>query len=186
MAEEVCMTGTRQMFYARLPEVKGTAGGGRIPARRGDAGESRLSLDAQSHDERGRSDGVVPDWDDERRNARMNAVRTGEDDPQQERWRRPDHLRRDLRGRGGLPARASQLAHCRTKQFVACSASLRIGSPTGWRSIPPARSSSRSAARFPAAALATVTSSAASNMAPCLVWKYPPRANSPSRIDPRA
>lgn len=27
MAEEVCMTGTRQMFYARLPEVKGTAGG---------------------------------------------------------------------------------------------------------------------------------------------------------------
>lgn len=26
-AEEVCMTGTRQMFYARLPEVKGTAGG---------------------------------------------------------------------------------------------------------------------------------------------------------------
>jgi Acyclic terpene utilisation family protein AtuA len=27
MAEEVCMIGTRQMFYARLPEVKGTAGG---------------------------------------------------------------------------------------------------------------------------------------------------------------
>lgn len=27
MAEEVTMTGTRQMFYARLPEVKGTAGG---------------------------------------------------------------------------------------------------------------------------------------------------------------
>ena len=27
MAEEVCMTGTRQMFYARLPDVKGTAGG---------------------------------------------------------------------------------------------------------------------------------------------------------------
>ncbi len=26
MAEEVCITGTRQMFYARLPEVKGTAG----------------------------------------------------------------------------------------------------------------------------------------------------------------
>lgn len=26
MAEEVCMTGTRQMFYARLPDVKGTAG----------------------------------------------------------------------------------------------------------------------------------------------------------------
>ncbi len=26
-AEEVCMIGTRQMFYARLPEVKGTAGG---------------------------------------------------------------------------------------------------------------------------------------------------------------
>ncbi len=26
-AEEVCMTGLRQMFYARLPEVKGTAGG---------------------------------------------------------------------------------------------------------------------------------------------------------------
>jgi len=26
MAEEVCMTGTRQMFYARLPQVKGTAG----------------------------------------------------------------------------------------------------------------------------------------------------------------
>jgi acyclic terpene utilization AtuA family protein len=27
LAEEVCMTGTRQMFYARLPAVKGTAGG---------------------------------------------------------------------------------------------------------------------------------------------------------------
>ncbi|MBV9537974.1 MAG: acyclic terpene utilization AtuA family protein [Acidisphaera sp.] len=27
MAEEVCMTGSRQMFYARLPQVKGTAGG---------------------------------------------------------------------------------------------------------------------------------------------------------------
>ncbi len=27
MAEEVCLTGTRQMFYARLPQVKGTAGG---------------------------------------------------------------------------------------------------------------------------------------------------------------
>lgn len=26
MAEEVCMTGTRQLFYARLPDVKGTAG----------------------------------------------------------------------------------------------------------------------------------------------------------------
>jgi hypothetical protein len=27
MAEEVCIIGTRQMFYARLPNVKGTAGG---------------------------------------------------------------------------------------------------------------------------------------------------------------
>jgi hypothetical protein len=27
MAEEVCLTGSRQMFYARLPNVKGTAGG---------------------------------------------------------------------------------------------------------------------------------------------------------------
>jgi hypothetical protein len=27
LAEEACMIGTRQMFYARLPEVKGTAGG---------------------------------------------------------------------------------------------------------------------------------------------------------------
>jgi hypothetical protein len=26
MAEEVCMIGTRQMFYARLPDVKGSAG----------------------------------------------------------------------------------------------------------------------------------------------------------------
>lgn len=31
MAEEVCMTGTRQMFYARLPDVKGTAGGVSFP-----------------------------------------------------------------------------------------------------------------------------------------------------------
>lgn len=31
MAEEVCMTGTRQMFYARLPEVKGTAGQPGLP-----------------------------------------------------------------------------------------------------------------------------------------------------------
>jgi hypothetical protein len=27
MAEEVCMIASRQMFYARLPDVKGTAGG---------------------------------------------------------------------------------------------------------------------------------------------------------------
>jgi hypothetical protein len=27
LAEEACMIGTRQMFYARLPAVKGTAGG---------------------------------------------------------------------------------------------------------------------------------------------------------------
>jgi hypothetical protein len=27
MAEEVCMIGMRQMFHARLPQVKGTAGG---------------------------------------------------------------------------------------------------------------------------------------------------------------
>ena len=26
-AEEVCLAGLRQMFYARLPQVKGTAGG---------------------------------------------------------------------------------------------------------------------------------------------------------------
>jgi hypothetical protein len=31
VAEEVCMIGTRQMFYARLPEVKGTAGGVAFP-----------------------------------------------------------------------------------------------------------------------------------------------------------
>jgi hypothetical protein len=31
MAEEVALTGTRQMFYARLPEVKGTAGGVAFP-----------------------------------------------------------------------------------------------------------------------------------------------------------
>jgi hypothetical protein len=31
MAEEVAMTGTRQMFYARLPDVKGTAGGVAFP-----------------------------------------------------------------------------------------------------------------------------------------------------------
>ncbi len=31
MAEEVTITGTRQMFYARLPEVKGTAGGVAFP-----------------------------------------------------------------------------------------------------------------------------------------------------------
>ena len=44
------MIGTRQMFYARLPEVKGTAGGVAFPARRGDAREPGLSLDAQPHD----------------------------------------------------------------------------------------------------------------------------------------
>jgi hypothetical protein len=31
MAHEVCMIGTRQLFYARLPEVKGTAGGVAFP-----------------------------------------------------------------------------------------------------------------------------------------------------------
>ncbi|GAA4532225.1 acyclic terpene utilization AtuA family protein [Chelativorans composti] len=31
LAEEICMTGTRQMFYARLPNVKGTAGGVAFP-----------------------------------------------------------------------------------------------------------------------------------------------------------
>ena len=31
MAEEVAMTGLRQMFYARLPDVKGTAGSVAFP-----------------------------------------------------------------------------------------------------------------------------------------------------------
>src|SRR5690606_34386073 len=31
MAEEVTITGTRQLFYARLPDVKGTAGGVAFP-----------------------------------------------------------------------------------------------------------------------------------------------------------
>ena len=31
MAEEVALIGTRQMFYARLPEVKGTAGSVAFP-----------------------------------------------------------------------------------------------------------------------------------------------------------
>jgi hypothetical protein len=31
IAEEVCLTGTRQMFYARLPDVKGTAGSVAFP-----------------------------------------------------------------------------------------------------------------------------------------------------------
>mgnify|MGYP007087611386 CR=1 FL=1 len=31
MAHEVTLTGTRQMFYARLPDVKGTAGGVSFP-----------------------------------------------------------------------------------------------------------------------------------------------------------
>jgi hypothetical protein len=31
VAEEVCLTGTRQLFYARLPEVKGTAGSVAFP-----------------------------------------------------------------------------------------------------------------------------------------------------------
>lgn len=31
MAEEVCLTGTRQMFYARLPDVQGTAGSVAFP-----------------------------------------------------------------------------------------------------------------------------------------------------------
>ncbi len=43
MAEEVCMTGTRQLFYARLPDVKGTAGGVAFPARRGAARLGRIA-----------------------------------------------------------------------------------------------------------------------------------------------
>ena len=49
MAEEVCMIGTRQMFYARLPDVKGTAGGVAFPLDEVMRGEPGLSLDAQPH-----------------------------------------------------------------------------------------------------------------------------------------
>jgi hypothetical protein len=31
MAKDVCMTGIRQLFYARLPDVKGTAGSVAFP-----------------------------------------------------------------------------------------------------------------------------------------------------------
>ena len=43
------MIGTRQMFYARLPDVKGTAGSVAFAARRGAAGQPGLPLDAQPH-----------------------------------------------------------------------------------------------------------------------------------------
>ena len=49
MAEEVAMTGTRQMFYARLPEVKGTAGGVSFPLDEVLPASPALSLDAEPH-----------------------------------------------------------------------------------------------------------------------------------------
>jgi len=50
MAEEVCMIATRQMFYARLPEVKGTAGGVAFLLDEVMPGEPGLSLDREPHD----------------------------------------------------------------------------------------------------------------------------------------
>ena len=49
MAEEADMTGVRQMFYARLPDVKGTAGSVSFPLDEVLPASARLSLDAQPH-----------------------------------------------------------------------------------------------------------------------------------------
>src|SRR6202011_2699762 len=52
---------------------KGYRWGGRLPARRGDAGEPRLSLDGQSHGAARRSARTVPDFSD--RSGRLTAMR---------------------------------------------------------------------------------------------------------------
>ena len=67
MAEEVCMIGTRQMFYARLPDVKGSAGSVAFRARRGAAREPGVSMDAQPHDALRRPARAVSDAHDDGR-----------------------------------------------------------------------------------------------------------------------
>ena len=93
------MIGTRQMFYARLPAGEGHRRRGRLPARRGDAGEPGLSLDAQPHDAARRSARTVPDLHHRGRryDGEPQIIRDRQNYPQQERRRRQDHLRRDLR-----------------------------------------------------------------------------------------
>ncbi len=60
IAEEVTLIGCRQIFYARLPEVKGTAGTAAFVDRRRSARGAGLPLDDEPRDPGGRSHGVRP------------------------------------------------------------------------------------------------------------------------------
>ena len=76
MAEEICMIGTRQMFYARLPDVKGSAGSVALRARRGPAREPGLPLDGQPHAALRRSARALPDAHDVRGHLTATAMKT--------------------------------------------------------------------------------------------------------------
>ena len=124
------MTGLRQMFYARLPQVKGTAGGVAFaldevmqasPAYRWTLNHTMRVDDPMSLFRTGMTEAGVPH--------EYPIVRPGEDHPQQERRRRSDHLRRDL-----LRSRRTMIvcvaaAHCRAKRSAGSSASRRTASP---------------------------------------------------------
>jgi hypothetical protein len=97
MAEEVCMIATRQMFYARLPQVKGTAGGVAFlldevmpasPAYRGTLNPRCGSTI--------RSNCFRPSLSRPGYDGALQIVRDCQDDPQQERRRRQNYLRHSL------------------------------------------------------------------------------------------
>ena len=143
------------------------------------AGESRLSLDTQPHHARGRSHVAVPHRHDRGRSAGMSSRLFDLAKTIRSKNAGVDRITFDVifTDRADYD-RVRAAEPCRATRSAACSASRLTGSPIASRSSRRWRSSSPFAARVPAAALAMATSSAASNMGRCSIWKYPSQANS--------
>ena len=141
MAEEVCMTGTRQLFYARLPDVKGTAGGVAFPldevlhaSARRIAGRSTTRSPSMT-----RWSCFPSTWSTWRMRSRQSlpsAKGSRQDHPEQECRGRQDHVRRDLHRPHGLRPRPAQPRSDPRIRRVASSRSRRAGFRISSNTIP--------------------------------------------------
>ena len=173
MAEEVCMTGTRQLFYARLPDVKGTAGGVAFPLDEVLQRPGRVSLDAQPHARRRRPVGAVSVHMVDRggyERITINRYRPLKDLAKTIRSKNAgvDKITFDVIFTDRTAYELVRRSRALTRKSVASlfkipEAGFRISS----NSIPPARSSSLSCANARAEARVTLTSSARSNTLRC-------------------
>ncbi len=177
-AETICHIAGKNLFYARLPDVKGTAGTAAImsdevlharPAYEWtlnhviEVADPRELFRTRIHTIRAGDRG---DLAREARRARL-------DHPQQERRRRPHHVRRHLPRSRELRARARQQRAQPRRRRPPVRHRRGAASPTSWCSSRPRPSSSPSAGCGRAAAWARAISSARSNTRHCSTSRSP-------------